>query len=72
VRVDVDGQTQLNAARDLGLSLSGMKSRVQRARRDLKDLLERCCAVDVDRRGGVSDYQPAGGGCGCTAATPCT
>jgi RNA polymerase sigma-70 factor, ECF subfamily len=71
VRIDVDGQTQQRAARDLGLSLSGMKSRVQRARRDLKDLLERCCAVDVDRRGGVADYQPAGGGCGCTAATRC-
>jgi RNA polymerase sigma-70 factor (ECF subfamily) len=71
VRVDVDGQTQLRAARDLGLSLSGMKSRVQRARRDLKNLLEQCCAVDVDRRGGVADYQPAGGGCGCTAAASC-
>jgi RNA polymerase sigma-70 factor (ECF subfamily) len=71
LRVDVDGQTQLRAARDLGLSVSGMKSRVQRARRDLKNLLEQCCAVVVDRRGGVSDYQPAGGACGCTAASPC-
>jgi RNA polymerase sigma-70 factor (ECF subfamily) len=71
VRVDVDGQTQLRAARDLGLSLSGMKSRVQRARRDLKDLLEQCCAVDVDRRGGVADYQPAAGGCSCAAAAAC-
>ena len=70
VRVDVDGQTQLRAARDLGLSLSGMKSRVQRARRDLKGLLERCCAVEVDRRGGVTDYQPAGGCCSAGAA-PC-
>ena len=71
VRVDVDGQTQLRAARDLGLSLSGMKSRVQRARRELKELLEQCCAVDVDRRGGVADYRPSGGGCGCTAAASC-
>jgi RNA polymerase sigma-70 factor (ECF subfamily) len=70
VRVDVDGQTQLRAARELGLSLSGMKSRVQRARRDLKDLLEQCCAVDVDRRGAIADFQPTNRGCGCTAATP--
>ena len=70
VRVDVDGQTQLRAARQLGLSLSGMKSRVQRARRDLKDLLEQCCAVDVDRRGGIADYHPTASGCGCNAATP--
>jgi RNA polymerase sigma-70 factor (ECF subfamily) len=72
VRVDVDGQTQLQAARELGLSVSGMKSRVQRARRDLKDLLEHCCAVDIDRRGGIADYQPPAGGCGCTATTSAT
>ncbi|HEX6659607.1 MAG TPA: sigma-70 family RNA polymerase sigma factor [Ilumatobacter sp.] len=71
VRVDVDGQTQLRAARELGLSVSGMKSRVQRARRDLKDLIEQCCAVDVDRRGGVADYHPTSGACGCNAAKPC-
>ena len=70
VRVDVDGQTQHRAARELGLSLSGMKSRVQRARRDLKELLEQCCAVDVDRRGGVADYHPNAGPCGCDAAAP--
>jgi RNA polymerase sigma-70 factor (ECF subfamily) len=71
VRVDIDGQTQLRAARDLGLSVSGMKSRVQRARRDLKDLLEQCCAVDVDRRGGVADYHHTASTCGCNATTPC-
>jgi RNA polymerase sigma-70 factor (ECF subfamily) len=71
VRVDVDGQTQLRAARDLGLSVSGMKSRVQRARRDLKNLLEQCCAVDVDRRGGVAEYHPTGSACGCSASMPC-
>ena len=57
------------SARQLGLSLSGMKSRVQRARRDLKELLEQCCAVEVDRRGGVTDYRPVEGGCDCNPAT---
>jgi len=71
VRVDIDGQTQLRAARELGLSASGMKSRVQRARRELKDLLEQCCAVDIDHRGQVAEYHPIGSACGCTAATPC-
>jgi RNA polymerase sigma-70 factor (ECF subfamily) len=70
VRVDVDGQTQLRAARAAGVSLSGMKSRVQRARRDLKQLLEQCCAVDIDRRGGIASYEPNGRTCGCTAASP--
>ena len=70
VRVDIDGQTQQRAARELGLSVSGMKSRVQRARRDLKEMLEQCCTIEIDRRGSVADYQPAGDTCGCSPATP--
>jgi RNA polymerase sigma-70 factor, ECF subfamily len=66
VRVDVDGQTQLRAARDLGISVSGMKSRVQRARRDLKALLEHCCVVDLDTQGAITDYHPTPGACGCS------
>jgi RNA polymerase sigma-70 factor (ECF subfamily) len=68
VRVDVDGQTQQRAAHDLGLSVSGMKSRVQRARRDLRQLLEQCCAVDLDTHGAIADYHPNADTCGCAAA----
>jgi len=35
----------------LGWSLTGAKSRVQRARRKLKDALTDCCDVEMDRRG---------------------
>jgi RNA polymerase sigma-70 factor, ECF subfamily len=51
------GLTQTEAAKQAGLSVSGMKSRVQRARQQLKEMLLQCCAVAVDRRGGVSDYE---------------
>jgi RNA polymerase sigma-70 factor (ECF subfamily) len=67
VRVDVDGQTQQGAARDLGISVSGMKSRVQRARRELKALLEHCCVVELDSQGAIADYHPTPGACGCSA-----
>jgi RNA polymerase sigma-70 factor (ECF subfamily) len=50
------GLTQAEAARRAGVSVSGMKSRVQRAREQLKQLLLRCCEIEVDRRGGVSDF----------------
>ena len=50
------GLTQSEAAKRAGVSISGMKSRVQRAREQLKRMLLQCCEVDVDRRGGVSDY----------------
>ena len=52
----VHGLTQAEAAKRVGVSVSGMKSRVQRARDRLKEMLLRCCEVDVDRRGGVAEY----------------
>jgi RNA polymerase sigma-70 factor (ECF subfamily) len=65
-RVDVDGQTHQQAAAQVGLSVSGMKSRVQRARRQLKDLLEECCTVGLDSVGAVATYRPTGkAACGC-------
>jgi RNA polymerase sigma-70 factor (ECF subfamily) len=72
VSVDIEGRTHRHAADALGLSVSGMKSRVQRARRDLKQLLERCCTVELDNLGAVANYQPNTASCGCTAeATRC-
>ena len=64
-RVDLAGQSHHDAAVEVGISTSGMKSRVQRARRQLKDLLTDCCAVQMDRLGAVSSYQPNAGPCGC-------
>jgi RNA polymerase sigma-70 factor (ECF subfamily) len=54
--VDLEGLTQQEAATQLGLSLSGMKSRVQRGRRQLKAILETCCTIELDRRRGVTGY----------------
>jgi RNA polymerase sigma-70 factor (ECF subfamily) len=71
-RVDVDGQTHHQAAAQLGISVSGMKSRVQRARRQLKNLLEQCCTVGFDGGGAVASYRAADSACGCSAATPCS
>jgi RNA polymerase sigma-70 factor (ECF subfamily) len=60
---DLEGLTQREVASSLGLSLSGAKSRVQRARKMLADSLQDCCRVEFDRRGGIADYQ-CPGGCG--------
>jgi RNA polymerase sigma-70 factor, ECF subfamily len=64
-RVDLAGQSHHAAATELGISTSGMKSRVQRARSQLKELLTACCAVQVDRLGAVTAYHPNTGTCGC-------
>lgn len=71
-RVDVEGQTHQEAADQLGLSVSGVKSRVQRARRQLKDVLEQCCTVQLDRRGAVADYRQNAPACSCGEDSPST
>jgi len=65
--IDLEGRTQAEAASAAGISLSGMKSRVQRARRQLKGLITSCCEVELDRRGGPTDVRPRAS-CGCSAA----
>ena len=51
------GLTQEQMAKRLGLSLSGAKSRVQRARTQLKGMLLDCCRLELDRRGNVVDME---------------
>lgn len=49
--------TQKEMADRMGLSVSGAKSRVQRARMKLKVMLLDCCQLDFDRLGNVVDYK---------------
>jgi RNA polymerase sigma-70 factor, ECF subfamily len=65
---DLDGLTQADAATRIGLSTSGMKTRVQRARAQLKKLFVECCEIELDRRGGIIDYQPHHDTCSCQTA----
>jgi len=68
---ELEGRTQGEAAEALGLSLSGMKSRVQRGRTKLKEVLLDCCHVELDRRGGVVGYEPRDRAqCRCTISGP--
>ncbi len=55
---DLQGLRQKELAEKLGISLSGAKSQVQRAREKLKDMLLACCHFEFDRRGQILDYQP--------------
>ncbi|MDL1894923.1 RNA polymerase sigma factor SigZ [Anaerolineae bacterium CFX7] len=53
-----EGLDQSEIGERLGISVSGAKSRVQRARVKLRDLLFDCCHFEFDRRGRVMDYYP--------------
>ena len=69
--IDLEGMAQADAARREGVSVSGMKSRVQRGRRRLAQLLDACCALTLDARGLPMDYtpttRPGPGSCGCAS-----
>lgn len=56
--VELEGMTQQALAQQLGISLSGAKSRVQRAREKLKSALLDCCHFEFDRLGQVAAYEP--------------
>lgn len=69
----LQGLTQADAGRQVGISISGMKSRVQRGRDQLRQMLVACCAIAVDVRGAVSDFHPREpGGCGGPASATST
>ncbi|HTK07970.1 MAG TPA: RNA polymerase sigma factor SigZ [Ktedonobacteraceae bacterium] len=58
ILTEYQGLTQRELSERLGISFSGAKSRVQRAREKLRQSLLACCHFEVDRRGHVIDYQP--------------
>lgn len=58
--VDLSGWTQAAAADEVGLSRSGMKSRVQRGRRMLLDRLLDCCRVTRSAAGTIVEYEARG------------
>ena len=60
---EFEGLTQAALAERLGLSLSGAKSRVQRAREKLREALLDCCHVELDRLGQVLHYEPRCAAC---------
>ncbi len=67
---DVQGLSQPEIAKQLGLSLPATKSRVQRGREHLRELVDACCHVEFDRHQNVVAYQQRASS-GCCKAGPC-
>ena len=68
ILTEYQGLTQKELGERLGLSFSGAKSRVQRAREKLRKILLACCHFELDRRGHVINYQPR---CHCCSQGDC-
>jgi len=56
---EIEGLPQAEIASRLGISLSAAKSRVQRGRQQLEELLRSRCQLEIDRRGNVIACKPA-------------
>ncbi|HEY5936213.1 MAG TPA: sigma factor-like helix-turn-helix DNA-binding protein, partial [Kofleriaceae bacterium] len=56
--VELEGLTAREAAAMVGISTSGMKSRVQRGRAELRRRFEECCRIAVDARNKVIEVTP--------------
>ncbi|WP_185234873.1 RNA polymerase sigma factor SigZ [Teredinibacter franksiae] len=55
--IDLQGIPQKSYAQELGISYSTLKSQVQKARSELKDLYEDCCDYSVDTQGNLIDFE---------------
>jgi RNA polymerase sigma-70 factor, ECF subfamily len=68
--IELRGLSQREAADQLGVPYSTLKSRVQRGRDLLHADLLSCCAVELDARGRVTDFEPRScKPCGCTSSS---
>lgn len=57
-KTELGSLSQKAYAEHIGMSYSGVKSRVQRARNMLKDMLMRCCHYEFDKYGNVIEIHP--------------
>lgn len=60
---EIESMSQQTIADKLGVSLSGAKSRIQRGRARLKQLLNQCCSLEMDARRNVVAYRQVGPDC---------
>lgn len=54
---ELQGMSQKQLSEHLDISYSGAKSRVQRGRELVKDMMASCCEIEADRYGNIVDYR---------------
>ena len=53
---EIEGLSQKEISLKENISLSSVKSRIQRGRKKLKSALNECCKFELDKRGNIIDY----------------
>jgi len=61
--IDLEGKSQKEHAKDLGISYSTLKSRVQKGRVQLRKLFDECCHFELDRFGNLTEFNKKSNSC---------
>ncbi len=61
--IDIHNQPQKQYAEQIGISYSTLKSRVQKARQNLKKQFDRCCQFELDKKGNLISYSEKSNSC---------
>lgn len=64
MQTEMGSLSQKAYAEKLGISYSGAKSRIQRARQQLHTLFNACCTIEADKYGNITEHI-CKKGCGC-------
>ncbi|MDF2447615.1 MAG: sigma-70 family polymerase sigma factor [Bacteroidota bacterium] len=64
LQTEMGSLSQKEYAEKSGISYSGAKSRVQRARQQLHSLFHECCSIESDKYGNITDHE-CKKDCGC-------
>ncbi len=65
LQIELGQLSQKEYAEKLGISYSGTKSRIQRARQQLHSLFNECCKINTDKYGNIIEYKNCNKGYGC-------
>jgi|SRR5436190_16071019 len=63
IMIELEGLPQKQYAEKAGISYTNAKTRVQRARQQLKEIIEHCCTYEFDRYGNILSCQKNSGSC---------
>jgi RNA polymerase sigma-70 factor, ECF subfamily len=61
--IDLNNESQKTYAQNQGISYSTLKSRVQKARSELRALFDGCCKMTLDAQGNLMDYDRQNNNC---------
>jgi len=69
---EIKGLRQKELSFKYGLAYPTLRSRVQRGRKKLRQMLVKCCAIETDKRGNILEASPKDDSCktSCTSCDP--